>query len=66
MRDLADNLLNTPSGVAITGTVSYFNLQGVDLPLLINIGTAIYLVMLIIHKGWKMYKEWKTGHASSE
>ena len=28
--------------------------------------TAIYLVMMIAHKGWHMYKEWRTGRESSE
>jgi hypothetical protein len=67
MDNTIDAILNTPSGVATTVSISTINLMGVDLPFLINVGTAIYLLLLIIHKGWKMYKEWKTGkHDESE
>lgn len=61
MSNLVDDVLNTPSGVATTVSISTINLMGVDLPFLINIGTAIYLALLIIHKGWKMYKDMKQG-----
>lgn len=40
-------------------------------PALINILTAVYLVMLVCHKGWQMWKEWRDdptapGHGDGE
>ena len=61
MDNFTDTILNTPSGVATTVSISTINLMGVDLPFLINIGTAVYLALLILHKGWKMYKDVKQG-----
>ena len=66
MSDFTDAVLNTPTGVSTSITVSAMNIAGADLPFLINVGTAIYLFLLIVHKGWKMYKEWKTGKNESE
>jgi hypothetical protein len=31
----------------------------VMVPHLINMGTAIYITLLVCHKGWQMYKEWR-------
>lgn len=58
---MIDDLLNTNTGVTATVGISTISLMGVNLPFLINVGTAIYLVLLIIHKGWKMYKDIKQG-----
>ncbi len=66
IKTAVDTAMDAPSGVATSVSVSTINLMGMDLPFLINVGTAVYLLLLIIHKGWKMYKEWKTGHASEE
>lgn len=67
MRDnLTDAILNAPTGVSTSVTVSAINMVGMDLPFLINVGTALYLFLLIVHKGWKMYKEWKTGKHEPE
>lgn len=63
---MIEDIMNTPTGVATTVTVSTLNIAGVGIPDLINYGTFIYLLLLIVHKGWKMYKEWKTGNASEE
>lgn len=61
MREITDSILSAPSGVATTVSVSTINLLGVDLPLIINIGTVVYLGLLIVHKGYKMYRHWKHG-----
>jgi len=58
---MVDDILNAPAGVATTVSISTINLMGVDLPFIINVGTAIYLALLILHKGWKMYKDMKQG-----
>lgn len=62
---VSDYLYNAPTAVTTSVGVSMYNMLGDGLPFIINVGTAIYLALLIIHKGWKMYKEWKHG-ASSE
>lgn len=54
-----DVVLNAPTGVATSLTISAVNFAGVDIPFLINVGTAIYLLLLIVHKGYKMYRHMK-------
>ena len=61
MSNFTDSVLSAPSGVATSVSISTINLMGVDLPLIINIGTVIYLGLLIVHKGYKMYRHWKHG-----
>lgn len=63
MADLIDNLMNPPAAVVTTGGVTTAHMVGIDLPFIINVGTAIYLGLLIIHKGWQMYKDWKKKDA---
>jgi hypothetical protein len=66
MKTLMDDVLNAPTGVSTSVTVSAANMIGEGLPFLINVATVIYLFLLIVHKGWKMYKEWKTGKDAPE
>lgn len=47
--------------VATAGTVA--NLL-VALPHIISVGWIVYLVLLIGHKGWQMYKEWRDDRAA--
>jgi len=41
--------------VSIVGAANWLH----SLPDIINVATIIYLVLLIAHKGYKMYKEFK-------
>ena len=61
---LDDVLFNTPTGVTTSVGASVASLAGMELPFLINVATFVYLVLLILHKGWKIYKEWKYGSSS--
>lgn len=42
------------------------NFAGMSLPDLVQYATLLYLAMLIAHKGWRMYKEYKTGKGGDE
>jgi hypothetical protein len=42
------------------------NLMGVPLPDLVQWVTLFYLVLLISHKGWRMYREWTHRGDSNE
>jgi len=53
MMDILDHPAHATVAVASSFSVATF-----DLPFWINVATAIYLAMLITHKGWQMYKEW--------
>ena len=63
---MLDDVLNAPTAVTTTVTVSTFNMLGNNLPLVINIATAIYLFLLIVHKGYKMYRHYKYQEHESE
>jgi hypothetical protein len=63
-KEIADQL-SSPSPVVTTGlAVSTVNIVVANLPTIINVATAIYLVLAITHKVWQMYKEWKTNAPS--
>lgn len=47
-------IVATPIAVGVSG----LNLITL-LPILINVGTALYISMLIGHKAWVWYREWK-------
>lgn len=48
-----------PIGVAVA------NVAGMPVPELVQWATLIYLVLLIGHKGWQIYKEFRTGRADN-
>jgi len=33
-----------------------------SLPVIINIAVAIYFTLMVVHKAYQMWKEWKTDH----
>lgn len=55
-----DTATHPSTTIPVIGTVGMGNLLS-SLPDIINVCTALYLILLITHKGWRMYKEWKTG-----
>lgn len=55
MRDHIDTVTNPNVSIPIT----FVSMLADNLPLFINIASFLYLVLLISHKGWQMYKEWK-------
>lgn len=56
---ITETLLNPPTGVVIGGGIGIFQSLVTQLPVIINIATVVYLVILITHKLWTFYKEWK-------
>lgn len=48
--------------VAVVGA----HAAGITLPELVQILTAIYVALMIVHKGWHMWKEWRTGTLQPE
>lgn len=46
-----------PVGVGVT--VSGLSIFGVPLPDLVPLLTCIYLVVMLLHTGWKWWTEWK-------
>lgn len=49
--------------VAIGGTVSGLSFFGVSIPDLVQILTGIYLVLMILHEGWKWWTELRAKDA---
>lgn len=52
--------------VAPPVAVASVEFAGVTLPELVHIATLTYVVLMIIHKCWHMWKEWKTGKQEAE
>lgn len=56
---LITDIASSPAvAVPIIGSVTGINLITL-LPIFINVATALYLSMLIGHKAWVWYREWK-------
>lgn len=55
MRDLIETTTNPNVGIP----VSFIGMLASNLPFIINVASFIYLVLLISHKIWQMYKEFK-------
>lgn len=53
------------SAVPVTGLVAVGNLFSL-LPEIVNVLTIVYVSLLIIHKAWKMYAEWKEGSITKD
>ena len=39
---------------------------GITLPELVQLATLVYVFLMIVHKCWHMWKEWKTGKLEPE
>lgn len=50
--------------VAPPAAVVGANIAGMPVADWVQYATLIYVVMMIAHKGWQMWKEWKTGKES--
>lgn len=61
----AASMVTSPNtSIPVIGTVGAANWLG-GLPEIINVLTVIYLILLVMHKGYNMYKEYKTGKDTS-
>ena len=54
-------MTNPGTGAAIGGVTILANIAG-NLPVVINIFVAIYFGLMVIHKAYQMYKEYKHDH----
>lgn len=48
--------------VAVVGA----HAAGITVPEAIQIATLVYVVLMIVHKVWHMWKEWRTGKVMPE
>lgn len=49
--------------IAVAATNMYSN---ITLPELVNYLTVLYLALMISHKGWRMYREWRSGKEGAD
>lgn len=47
--------------VAPPAAVAVANAAGIDVPMLINLVMFVYLSVLLTHKLWTIYKDWREG-----
>jgi hypothetical protein len=62
MNNITDFAASPVVAVPTTIMVSAANILSF-LPIFINIATAVYLTMLVGHKAWVWYREWKGKQA---
>lgn len=55
-------LAKTAPPIAVVGA-EYI---GITLPELVHLATLFYVGLMIVHKCWHMWKEWKTGKITPE
>jgi hypothetical protein len=60
MSYITEQATSPNTSIPVIGTVGAANWIGMA-PEIINVLTVIYLVLLVAHKGYNMYKEYKTG-----
>lgn len=66
MREHIDNITSPSVAAPIVTTSALANTVVDNMPLLINIASFIYLGLLITHKAWQMYRDYKKKDESSE
>ena len=54
-----DNVTNPQVAVPVTVTGAGVNMIIDHLPIFINCGMAVYVVLLVVHKGLNLYTDWK-------
>ncbi len=62
---ITENMTNPNVATTIGGTAIVANLIGF-LPVLINVFVAIYFLLMIMHKVYQMWKEYKQDKASKD
>lgn len=66
MTNLYDAATSPQAALGTGGTVIGLHALGEALPTIINYLVAIYTVLLILHKGYQMYKDWKRGNTDEQ
>lgn len=59
MQTVSEAATNPVTALGTAGSVAVAPLFGIDLPLLIQLLTTVYTALLVGHKAWQMFKEWK-------
>lgn len=57
--NLTDTITSPQVALPVTSSTVGFNILGLGVPEWINIGMGIYIILLLIHKVWQMYQDWK-------
>lgn len=52
--------VSPPAAVGIAPAI------GITVPEAIQIATLIYVILMVVHKCWHMWKEWRTGRVMPE
>lgn len=65
LHQITENLTNQSVGITVGVTTVSANLLG-HTPLIVNYITGAYFIMMIIHKGYQMHKEWRDDRKSKE
>lgn len=58
LQSVTDSVTNPAVAVPVA-TIGTLANWVAELPHVVTIGWLIYVVLLICHKGWSMYKEWR-------
>lgn len=64
--ETAETAVSAAAKLSPPMAVTAGNLAGMTLPDLVQYATLLYLALLIAHKAWRMYKEYKTGKGGDE
>ena len=64
MDSIMENISN-PSTVAIIGGTTIATNFVTTLPVLINVVVLVYFTMMVVHKGYQMWKEYKNDNRKS-
>lgn len=58
VHNITENMTNPSVATAVGGTTVLANFAG-SLPILINVIVAVYFTLMVIHKAYQMWKEYK-------
>jgi len=51
-----------PAAAAVVGA----DFAGFTVPALIQFFTLVWIILVVVHKAWHLWKEWKSGKESTE
>ena len=63
--NVTENITNPTIATTVGGTTILANLAG-SLPVIINIIVVVYFSLMVVHKMYQMWKEYKADNASSK
>ena len=63
VENITENMTNPTIATTVGGTTILANLAG-SLPVLINVFVAIYFSLMVVHKAYQMWKEYKADKAA--